>query len=149
VKERTTAERIAYFDKRQRAVKLARTYTSKAGAMVHADDVPFDPWYQDLLVDLLDCAEDILTAVGDDYFETQTAEDYFNLGTGPVSYRLSDDAQERVEKLVELLRQRRDDAKRKRRIELLENVEGRTPEEAQAHLAKAAELRAKEGVRNG
>jgi hypothetical protein len=54
---------------------------------------------------------------------------------------MSDTANEHIEKLARLMVERRLKSARDRKIALLENVEGRTPEEAKLYLERASRMR--------
>lgn len=135
--------RAEAYEKRERAVKLAQTYLRKSEAWLYCDPpLPPSSSYWDLLDTALGVAFEILRKLPDDYFETTPVENWLGLPSGLLpTVNLSDAPHERVEKIVKLLEERRTSAKRRRRIVLLEQVEGRSPEEAEAYLAKAAELR--------
>lgn len=127
------------YEARSRAVKTTRTYLHKSEAMLHAD-LPLDPAYWDLLDSALDVAFEILKALPDTFFQTEVAEPFFGiLPGGPIN--LSDTPNDRAVEIVKLLEERRIASIRARRIALLEQVDGRTPEEAELYLAKATQLR--------
>lgn len=131
---------VEAYEKRERALKFAITYLRKATMMLH----PRDYWqrvssaYWTLLDEALDTACEIVKELPDEFFVTEEVESVFGLPGGKLN--LSDGPLEKVEKLVALLERRRSEGKKQRRIALLSNVEGRTPEEAEAFRAKAAEL---------
>jgi hypothetical protein len=128
------------FSRLDRRLKLARTYMRGADDLLYIDwhgDIP--PLYWDLLEHALILALDITEKLPDDFFASRDVDDFFGLGGGRIN--LSDTPFERAEKLMAALQKRRRQAGKLRRIKLLENVTGRTPEEAEAFRAKAAELR--------
>lgn len=136
--------RMDAYEQRARAVKLGRTYLAKAVDMHRAmRDFDQDPWFETLLEDVLAAALDILTMLPDEFFAEQRVQNFLGLRADLIdnTYNASDAAQEYVEGIVAKLAERRGVAKRQKRIEMLENVAGRTPEEAEAYLAKAKEMR--------
>lgn len=137
-----------------RAIKSARTYVKKAEDLLYAwqpedlEDLPHGYLsaldYTELLDESLDLARAIIKKLPDDFFEETEFEAFFGLPGGRVNP--SDDVAERVEKLTTTLKERRVRGKAQRRIRLLENVEGRTPEEAAAYQEKADQLRREAGL---
>jgi hypothetical protein len=151
----TYAERVAAVERWERYVKRAVSYLGKARFAIDIKIknksllyfMRYD--YEKLLDETLETAYEILEALPDDFFADDAVEDIFGLGAslgvniGGMKYNSSDDVCEAAQKIVTLLERRRGDAKKARRIALLENTDGRTTEEAAAYRAKAAELRAK------
>jgi hypothetical protein len=141
----TSSDRIRAYEKRERAVKLATTYTRKAEWWIEPglgpDGLPFDFAYSTLLDAALVIAPKIVAAMPDDWFVTEPAG--VSVFGPHDAYNLSDDMLEAAESVVAAIRQRRDDVKTEERIRKLEVVTGRTSEEAAAFRAKAAELRAR------
>ncbi len=125
----------ALYDRIDRLVKTATTYARKAEAALDwaayaKVSIPVSPSYPTLLDALLDAAAAIVKrGIPDDYFDKTDG------------YNLSDDMLERARKVVAAIEDRRVEASDEARIRALENVQGRTPEEAAAYLAKAAEMR--------
>lgn len=135
--------RVERMNKRDRAVKLAGTYLRKACGWLQWDkDLPVTGDYWSLLDASLEAAEEILEALPEDFFATQPGESFFGLAAEP--YNMSDEPYAQAARIVALIERRREKGRRLRRIELLEAVEGRTPEEAAAYRQKAVELRARE-----
>lgn len=144
-------ERMRAYERRQRAVKMADTYLKKAVDLHHAmlhtmADLGPDHWLDQLLETALIVATDIIELLPDHYFSESQLENVLGLelSLADSKYNLSDTADELVEKLTKALATRRDGVKTNELIAKLENIEGRTPEEAELFKAKAAELRARE-----
>lgn len=133
------------YERLDRNAKLARTYMRKVENLMYAAEhaeVPIPTTYWDLLDQALDLACALLeskVALPESYFVDTQSEDFFDLGITKIN--LSDSVVERVVNVEAALRERRSAGQLARRIALLENVEGRTPAEAEAFLAKARELR--------
>lgn len=133
------------YERLDRNAKLARTYMRKAEDMMYAAEhvgAPVPTTYWDLLDQALDLAAALLeskAALPESYFTEEQTEDLFGLGVSKIN--LSDSVVERVVKVQAALNERRSEGKLARRIAALENVEGRTPVEAEAFLAKARKLR--------
>jgi len=138
-------ERMALHDKIDRAVRMTVTYLRKSSnALWWTDHRPIPPAYWSLLEQAIQTAIDIVEELPDDYFETTMMPDRFGLNDGAdVAFNMSDEPVELTEKLVTALGERRKREKALRRIRQLEEVVGRSPEEAALYLAKAAEMRAK------
>lgn len=149
----TREDRRVVYEARERAIRLARKHlrvardllwNTRAGArserLVLAADVPLSPSYEQLLGDLLDVALAVVEdGLPDRYFETIPAHDS---RFGHVdAYCYADEAIENAAKIVAALKHRRSSGLQAERIAKLENVEGRSPEEAALYLAKAAQLR--------
>ena len=146
---------MSAWERRSRALKLARTYVLKArdilwsgssNRMEPIDALSVD--YQWLLEDMLDTAYEIVKLLPDTYFYAEEIGDYFGvaaaLGVDPGSkYNSSDDPYEAAKKLVALIEKRRESERTLRLIKALESNEGRSPDETAAHLAHAQRLRAK------
>lgn len=133
-------------DRMVRRVRTARTYLSSASAYIYTHGTaPVMDDAEWLLRTSLEAAEVIIEKLPDDWFEEFEVEDVLGLGVGGQRGNLSDEYVEAVNKLSALLVQRRAAGQRKRRIRALENVEGRTPEEAALYQAKAEQLRRKGG----
>lgn len=136
-----------------RSVKLATTYLRKAADALGCRDVegttlPVDVGYWTLLERAIDAATEIVEALGDEFFESSAVADYFGIASAlgldrAEKFNSSDEPLEAARKLVAAIEQRRRRSDQIERILALENVEGRTAEEAAAFLAKAAELRAR------
>lgn len=141
------AERLALRDKVDRTTKMAATYLRKASDALHwNEDRPIPVSYWSLLEQALATALDVVEELPDDYFETYAIDDIFGLGIGGSKHNVSDEALERAEKLVAVLRQRREREAIRRRIAALENTNGRTDAEAESYRAKALELRREHGM---
>lgn len=143
---------------RERRIKLVTRHLKAAIDLLHTVDpdeppprtlldVPVSTSYQDLLDLMLRAARDIIEVLPDSYFESSKVEDVLGLRAilGEFlsdKFNASDTPLEDAEKIVAMIVARRGRADVLRRAELLENVDGRTPEEAEAYRAKAVELRA-------
>lgn len=144
------------YRERERRINLVKRHLKVAIDLLYAVedgppprkklDVPVSSSYEELLHMMLDAAHDIVEALPDDCFETNPVEDVFGLRAvlGDFlsgKYNPSDQSLEDAQKIVASLIRRRGQADVDRRIRALENVEGRTPEEAASYLQKAEELR--------
>lgn len=143
-------ERRLAYERRERAIKLASTYLRKAEAYLYEQRRAGEPPsanYWSLLDVAIGVATEIVESLGDDFFEQEVTPDFFGLmdkfGLDKnEKSSLSDEPYEAAQKLLTLFEARRGRTAVLGRIRLLESVEGRTPEEAEAYLAKARELRA-------
>lgn len=143
------------WEKRERALKLALTYVRKARDILWSGPLgrrePIEVLgiqYQWLLEEMVDVACEIAKLLPDDYFVSEEITDYFGLlkAVGVEAggkFNASDAVYESAKKLVAVLEQRRESEKTLRIIRALESNEGRTPEEAELHLAHARRLREK------
>jgi hypothetical protein len=119
-----------------RTLQLATTYLRKARDLY--GEWPPGPArtdaYGSLLSELVYAANQIAAMLPDDFFLED--EDGFNW---------SADVKDEAMALLVTLDARRKPGEVQRRIENLENVDGRTPEEAALFRAKATELRSRRG----
>jgi hypothetical protein len=137
-------DRLRMADRVDRTAKMATTYLKKASFWMHyrkeTKYVPPLYWY--LLDQAIETATDIIEALPDHFFEEQQGGgNFLGFDIEPHKFSLSDAPLEATEKLLAAIQARRKRMKGMRRIEALENTTGRTPEEAEAYRAKAAELR--------
>lgn len=145
----TYEERTAMYDKAQRHAKRATAYLKNASVwlpFLSGQKMPPPVDYWQLLDAALDTAADIVEALPDNFFVTEEATDWFGLGGGG-KYNQSDEPLDAARKLVAAIVARRERGETLDRIRRLENVTGRTPQEARAYMAKAEELRSKMGGR--
>lgn len=77
----------------------------------------------------------------DEFFEDAESGNYFGINFD--KYNSSDEPLEATKKLLAALEERRSKLAVLRKIEALENTQGRSPEEAAMYRSKAAELRAR------
>jgi hypothetical protein len=134
------ADRQAKVD---RQIKLAITYLENAERLLHAHPPAFTvpPWrYWTLLEHAIQTATTIVEALPEDFFETETIQSI--LDGQLLQHNLSDEPQRLAQRLIDAIERRRGREKILHRIRQLENVTGRTDEEAELFKAKAAELRA-------
>ena len=146
-------DRLKQRQKLERPVKLARTYIRQARDLLHDKawgdkGKPLPTLYWDLLGESLELAETIIEYLPDDFFVSGEVEDFFGLraAMGDLAlgkYNSSDDPLEAARKVVAAIEKRRERGDGLLLIMALENVNGRTPEEAEQFLKKAAELRRK------
>lgn len=141
----TYEERVDRQEKMDRAVKRATAYLRSAEQRLYASQHVrgyISSWYYNLLEQALDTAAVIVRYLPADYFQDNDVPDYFGiLGGASYKHNLSDDLLEKAKAVVAEIERRRERADVLRRIAALENVTGRTSEEAAAYRAKAAELR--------
>lgn len=142
------ATRAERYDAVQRRIRVARTHLRNAVGLgmqqLRADDLPLPTDYWDLLDTALAAAFDILEALPDDFFETQPSWDI--LGLGVRTFNSSDSPLDTITALRALIDDRRERGEMVRKIGLLEDEAGRTPEEIEMFRAKAAELRERYGI---
>lgn len=146
--ELTYQERAEVFEKAARHAKRAIAYLKNASVWLpflaeHKMQAPVDYWQ--LLDSALATAADIVEALPDDFFESEQATDWLGLGldVNELKYNSSDPPLEAAMKVVAAIKERRARGEALDTIRRLENVTGRTPEEAASYLAKAAELKAR------
>lgn len=143
----TYRERIERYERVDRTVKLAVTYLRKASVFLNPDEAETPSSYWGLLDQSIETATDIVDALPNSFFESTVIGDPFGLvsamhGDPRSRHNLSDDPLEKARALVAALERRREREQVLRRIAQLENVEGRTPGEAEVFLARAARMRA-------
>jgi hypothetical protein len=123
-------------EKIERDVKRALAYLHNCQTWLWHEGLVSTRWrwfdYGRLLEQAIDTAATIVEHLPDSYFETDD------------DYNESDDWLAEALKLVAAIEARREADRKRRRIEALENVTGRTPEEAELYRAKADELRRSE-----
>lgn len=130
-------ERLEQREKAERSAKLASTYLRKTTAYLRAGAEIFDVYEERLFSDVLDAALALVEALPDDPFIDYGVEN------GVPQWNQYQSWRDEIEGLAAALERRCSSIGRDTLIAKLENVEGRTPEEAAAFRAKAAELRAR------
>lgn len=152
-------ERMERADKFTRMMRTTTTYLRKTRMWLY-NDPPNVTEYWSLLDEVLTTANEIVERLDDSFFSSEETEDYFGLRaslreaiglSGPLAdHSMSDGPLEATQKLLATIEKRRSRMGQLIQIKRLEAVEGRTPEEKELYLAKAAELRERHGlVSNG
>lgn len=144
----TYQERMTMTEKVDRTVKSATTYLRKASWwLLNRSETHYVPWWYSALLDqCVATATDIVEALPEEFFETSPLTDHFGLGGAPGSYNLSDDMLKEAQALVAAIEARRGRTDVLRKVGLLENPSGRTPEEAELFRSKAMQLRERHGL---
>jgi hypothetical protein len=128
-------EALRQRERAERSAKLASTYLGKTTAYLQGGTEIFESYMERLLGEALDAALVLVEALPDEPFVDYGVEN------GVKQWNLHESWHENAERLVAAIARRCENVGAEALIAKLENVEGRTPEEAKAFLAKAAELR--------